>query len=127
MVGTGTNRTLSLSLANSTATVDRFIANVITLTNATQITPAVLQTATYQGSYNLTSAGSIQVEPTRSTTTTVYREITIKGFIRIGASGGKLLPGLISATSGETGVTVYGGSYITLTPLSGTSSNGTWT
>jgi hypothetical protein len=128
MVGTATavSRTLTASFANSSATISRVIANVVTSSNATQITPAVTVSATYMANYNQTSGASFALEPTRSASSTIYRESVIRGFIQF-SSTGKFLPGIQYTTNGETSVTIYGGSTIMLTPVSGTTSNGTWT
>lgn len=129
-IATTTNRTLTFSLANSNATISSANLHIVTYANTTQITPTPGAATVYMGEYNVTSAPyTFAVEPQRSGTGTNYRIISIKGFIRIGSvsGGAKLSPLLQFVTNGESSTTCYAGSYASLTPMVGTTSNGTWT
>jgi len=129
-VGAATAKTLNFTFgSNQTATVSSAAINVTTNINTTQITPAIAATVTYMGTYYQTSGFTFAVEPSRTLAASPFRLISIKGFVRIGGTAGstsKLIPVLQYATNGETSVTIYAGSTITLTPLPGTTSNGTW-
>jgi hypothetical protein len=134
MVGTGaaTTKTLNFGFgANGTATITSAALNIITSINTTQITPAVATTATYMGNYYQTTGFSFALEPQRTLAATPSRMISIKGYVRIGGTAGstvKIIPVLQYSTNGETAVSVYNGTYVSLTPVSTTNTNynGTW-
>jgi hypothetical protein len=130
LVGTSTaqSRQLFVAFSNSTCNTTQWGYNTLCYNNTSQINPVIATSASYQSNYNGTLVGdqTLYVEITASAGGTRYRLITVKGIFRTGSTAGKFIPQMGYITNGETNVRIYSGTYISVTPLLGTASNGTW-